>query len=187
MNCTEADNLEFLKELNMDISNNENVCCISKEPLEDSHITLPCSHFFNYVPIYNEICYQKINHPLEVLKLKPNQIKCPYCRTVFNGLLPYHHRKDIQKKIGINSPLKDTIPLYKCQWIYKSGKNKNIKCNVTAGLYENGFFCNKHIYNSSKDNTVEKCTMVLKSGKNKGKICGCKRFEDGYCKRHLKK
>ena len=68
-----------------------NYCLISKEKLHPNHITLICNHKFNYIPIYKEVIYQKnkTNTLYEITKLSSNQIKCPYCRTITNNLLPY--------------------------------------------------------------------------------------------------
>lgn len=76
--------------------NQDNLCLITGEPLSDNHIILPCQHKFNYIPLYNEIKKQKIcflpnkkSHSyLETQKLRQNQIKCPYCRTIVDGILP---------------------------------------------------------------------------------------------------
>jgi hypothetical protein len=35
--------------------------------------------------------------------------------------------------------------------------------------------------------THNECVEILKSGPNKGKSCGCKVYNDAYCKRHIKK
>lgn len=36
------------------------------------------------------------------------------------------------------------------------------------------------------DNELEKCSAILKTGPSKGKMCQCKVFSDGLCKRHFK-
>ena len=70
----------------------ENVCLITNEKLKDNHIEFICKHKFNYNPIFNEICKQKMNfikkkqhNYLEVQKLTKYQMKCPYCRKIQNG------------------------------------------------------------------------------------------------------
>ena len=46
---------------------------------------------FNYSSIYNEIIKQKtIKNYKEVQKLHKDSIKCPYCRTIQDKLLPYN-------------------------------------------------------------------------------------------------
>ena len=53
------DNLDFKTELtDKTISDNNSRCLISQQVLTRSHITLPCSHKFNYIPLYNEVCQQ---------------------------------------------------------------------------------------------------------------------------------
>mgnify|MGYP001196669562 FL=1 len=187
---------EFLKELNEQLNeisdesetNKEDICLISMEKLEESHITLPCSHKFNYIPLYNEICEQKTkNNPLEVVKLHFNEIKCPYCRTITTGLLPYQCIDGVKKKCGVNYPLKHCLPIYKCEWVYKNGNLLGEKCNQKAGLYNNHCYCNKHINFINNKIKIEKCDSILVSGKRKGQRCGCKCFKDSKCKRHLKK
>ena len=191
MYCSKNDVSDFLKELNEQLNdkeNSENVCLIGKDKLEDNHITLPCSHKFNYLPLYKEICSQKIKQqPLEIMRLQFHQIKCPYCRTISNGLLPYQHIDGVKKKNGVNYPIKYSLPIYKCKWIYKNGNLKGTICNQTAGLYDNDCYCSKHMYSINTNNKTSKCDSILISGKRKGEVCGCKCFEDTKCKRHLKK
>ncbi len=189
------DSSDFFKELNEQLnetndenSNDDNQCLISKEKLEENYITLPCSHKFNYLPLYKEICWQKLKQsPLEIVHLGFNQIKCPYCRTVISGLLPYQDKEGIDKRCGVNYPIKYSLPLYKCEWVYKNGKLKGSRCNESAGLYQNSCYCNKHICFINKQSKIVKCNSILKSGKRKGEQCGCKCFKDNKCKRHLKK
>jgi hypothetical protein len=138
--------------------------------------------------LYNEICEQKTkNNPLEIVKLHFNQMKCPYCRTITNGLLPYQNINGVKRKYGVNYPLKQCLPTYKCEWVYKNGNLIGEKCNQIAGLYNNHFYCNKHMYFIKSQNKIEKCDSILISGKRKGQRCGCKSFKDNKCKRHLKK
>lgn len=42
-----------------DTPNNNNKCLITDEPLRKDHITLICSHKFNYVPLFKEVVFQK--------------------------------------------------------------------------------------------------------------------------------
>ena len=60
---------------------NLNTCLISKEPILEN-ITLPCSHSFEYVYLYEELKVQKQRHR--------NYFKCPYCRHVYFGTIPYY-------------------------------------------------------------------------------------------------
>jgi len=64
--------------------NNENdVCLISGDILEDDYVKLPCNHNFNYSHIYAEIKNQKDKVNInEIVTLLKNEIKCPYCRDI---------------------------------------------------------------------------------------------------------
>jgi hypothetical protein len=152
-------NIDFYKELNNDtiyeIENN-NICLITKEKLTYNYITLPCNHSFNYLSLYKEICLQKKNtycNDLEIVKLSSHQIKCPYCRTIINNLIPYIPiNDDVKKIINVNYPSKYCITLYKCRYSFKSGKTKGSLCNKHAYEMPNkdGIYCQKHWVNNNK-------------------------------------
>lgn len=109
------------------IEENEKVCLITNNKLTDNYIKLSCNHTFNYEAIFNEVKKQKIkyNH-LEVTRLKKNQIKCPYCRTIQNGLLPYV--EGFEKIKYVNCPPKLEFLPNKCNYIFASGKKKGQSC-----------------------------------------------------------
>ena len=118
----EPNNNNFNKELlellcQDDEQDNENICLISNTQLDENYVKLCCGHTFNYTAIFNEIKYQKTQqHHYETQKLSPSQIKCPYCRTIQNGLLPYYD--NVSKCNGVNWPIKYQYKpnncLYKC-------------------------------------------------------------------------
>ena len=94
MNYKIEGDVDFYKELKKSIQNDtstdENICKITYEPLSDNFITLTCKHKFNYIPLYNEVVSQKVKTSyLETHRLRTKQIKCPYCRTITNALLPF--------------------------------------------------------------------------------------------------
>jgi len=65
------------------------VCLITNKPLEEDCISLSCNHKFNYDAIYNDIYnHKKKYNTMERCALKSTQIRCPYCRTIQNKLLP---------------------------------------------------------------------------------------------------
>ena len=80
--------MQFLNE-NESNDNNKERCLISNELLENNAITLVCNHKFNFLELYNEVVEQKTKKLLDNSKLKLNEIKCPYCRTVNNKIMPY--------------------------------------------------------------------------------------------------
>ena len=175
---------EFFDELNSDTINDntlDNICLITKSELILNSIKLPCNHTFNYLPLYNEICKQKNSkgNILETQKLSLNQIKCPYCRTKFDNLLPYIEICGVNKIRGVNSPLKFSMFLSNCKYIMKSGKNKGNLCNKDC----NFDYCSRH---NTIVNKKEKCSHILLRGQNKGQTCMRNVKENGFCSTHCK-
>ena len=104
----------------------DDICLISNEILEENHIKLSCNHKFNYNCIFHEIKNQKRYSNLEVQKIRRHQIKCPYCRSVQNGLLP--SREGYDNIVGVNWPKKDQFLPHSCVYEFKSGKRKGEFC-----------------------------------------------------------
>ena len=128
-----TNNISFNILLNEYLNSNENsdnICLITKEPLLNDKVTLPCNHSFNYEPLYNEIIQQKkVKNTYEIVILNKSQIKCPYCRAIHNCLLPYNRKfqtfKNImEKKLRIIKK-KDN----NCLALIKTGPNKGTQCN----------------------------------------------------------
>ena len=143
------------------------VCLLSKMPLEYGHITLPCKHVYNFMPLYNEVLSQKTNPELLKnvyhIKLSKNNIKCPYCRAIHaNVLLPYIVGD--KRVTGVNGPSTMCMDApFKCQhsvMVIKSiggGRKKQAvlsECSAVKNIYclrsedaEHGdfkFLCKKH-------------------------------------------
>ena len=108
----------------------EDRCLISNDILEKGHIKLICSHKFNYNSIYKEVKNQKHPSHLETQKLSRSQLKCPYCRKIQQGLLPY--RENYPKIHGVNWPPKYHYLPNNCKYAFVSGKKKNIQCNKSC-------------------------------------------------------
>lgn len=175
---------ELLCDENDDIDDEE-VCLISGNKLEKNHVTLICSHRFNYKCIFNEIKRQKNFSNLETCKLKKYQLKCPYCRTIQNGVL--FHKEHYPKLDGINWPESKFCKSQKCKAIIKIGKLKGQTCGKPCYME----FCNRHNKKNIQHSDTITCNALLKSGKRKGQICGCicKTAETKalkLCKRHNK-
>lgn len=110
-----------------DEEENENKCLITNVPLKSNFINLICGHKFNYSSIFKEIQKQKCSHNhLEVTRLKKNEIKCPYCRTIQKGLLPYCN--GFLKIKGVNHPEKLQFLPNECKYKFASGKKKGNPC-----------------------------------------------------------
>ena len=193
-------NLNDLLKLELDNNNNndgENICLITNETLDVNHIEFICKHKFNYDAIFNEICKQKIqyiqkkkygNH-LEVQKLTKYQMKCPYCRKIQNGILP--HKNGYNKLQFINWPPTQILKIYKCSYVFVSGKKKTLMCNKPCEKKN----CTSHLkilekrklkeaekikkQNIKKD--IIKCTALTK----KGTQCSRKAAGNGLCHQHF--
>ena len=124
---------------NTNTSTNER-CLISDEVLDNNYITLMCNHKFNFLELYNEVVEQKTKKLLDNSKLKLNEIKCPYCRTINNKIMPYFKYYDNKIIKGVNHPPDLSIQLYECSYIDKSLN----KCGKNACITNYGIFCNNH-------------------------------------------
>ena len=134
--------------------NPDKICHITFEPLKKDYIVLDCSHTFNYDAIFKEICVQKtvINNK-ETQKLKKYCIKCPYCRFVQIGILPY--RKPYNLIFMVNAPKSKafTMKKFKCNYVFASGKKKGNCCNKYSEIK----LCQQHHKIIEKRKLKKKC------------------------------
>ena len=197
-------NAELLKLLLDDTEQDDNdVCLIDGLSLDSNAVTLTCSHRFNYTSLLKEVKKQLCPPPaLEVQKLKRYQIKCPYCRKIHKGVLPYISGLYAKKIRGVNWPPCRTLKTGRCVAILRSGKRKGHKCLKSC----HAKFCKTHLSralpmpvhqtsaaaagsNNIKLSSVPgKCGAQLKSGKRKGQVCGCRSKKgSSFCGRHIPK
>jgi len=156
MNDTNSFNEELMKMLQESYDSNDGnieTCLISGETLEDNHITLECNHKFNYNHIYKEVYKQKTQpwHS-EVNKVKRHQLKCPYCRNIQQGILPY--REDSIKVKYVNWPPSLMMLPDQCVYEFSSGKRKGQACGKKCS----GKYCSSHqrIMKKRKEKEQEK-------------------------------
>ena len=209
MNIVIDGNIDFYAELNKDTDSDdecsdENTCLLTKLPLDKNSIKLPCSHEFNFYPLYKEVYQQKTITPISYLnndRLKFNQIKCPYCRQKHDFLLPHIRvNKDMKYYAGVNSPEKFCMEFHTCQYLFKSGKNKNNMCSKSAYYDVNVCYCLSHhtsmskklashssVKTTNKPENTNRCSAILKSGKRVGCECWSKVWDENslFCKRHI--
>ena len=167
MNDTNSFNEELMKMLQESYEqDNVNIetCLISDETLEDNHVKLECNHKFNYKHIYNEVHKQKTKpwHS-EVNKVKNSQLKCPYCRNIQNGILPY--RESYSKVKYVNWPPSFMMLPDECSYIFASGKRKGQSCNKKCS----GKYCLSHtrIMERREKKKLEKEKQKLEKEKQK--------------------
>ena len=147
--------MNFYELLNdeLDTSKNDDICLITQEDLQDNYITLKCAHKFNYLPLYNEVVKQKTTpFSLETIKVKVNEIKCPYCRTITPNIMPFIDISGVKLIKGVNYPKKYCLMIHTCEWTYKFGKNKGNCCNKPAIKTAHGVLCKMHINKYSNIN-----------------------------------
>ena len=193
-----------------DQDNQDNYCLLTKEPLDNIHIKLECGHKFNYVPLYREVVMQKTTGMSSIgyyqpYSLKRNEIKCPYCRTVQDKLLPYLEYDGVNKTTNVNQPKTLSMSVQMCSHIeYKKGKKQSSTCCKEQGStckenaihFVNGaYLCKKHSLNVATNiatiETIEPeivsendtCGVILRYGKNKGNPCK----NSSKCRLHISK
>lgn len=168
MNYTVDEGFDFWNELNKeeeDHYDEDKVCQITKEPLTHNHIILPCGHKFNYIPICKEMVsvkypQSKYSHNLKISK---RQTCCPYCRKVFDALLPYIPIYNISFPKHICSST-NCLELHSCSYKLISGKNKGTNCKSKhAFLTDKGTFCIKHY--SCREKQKHEVTFVNEEAK----------------------
>lgn len=114
---------ELYKSLDIDENINEieaddNICLISNLPLTDKFIKMNCGHKFNYKALYKDL----VNHKSKfnsfepsISRLSNNEIRCPYCRAIQSGVLPYYEELGLPKISGVNYIDPNSNPNYKLQ------------------------------------------------------------------------
>ena len=174
-------NHEFFNSLHGNICNEQTqletnipVCLIINEPItcKDDIVTLLCGHTFSYNAIFNEVYHRKFVVLKNRVKLKNNQIQCPYCRNIQKGLIPY--KKGYQTILYVNKPLSMTMKTNTCTYVLKGGKRKGEMCDKACHT-QFCSVCQKKV-DKQKDAEVHKvslptCNSIMKSGKNKGLPC----------------
>ena len=132
-------------------------CLLTKEALDDIHVTLNCGHKFNYIPLYKEVVIQKTSAGMTTngyynsLTLRLNEMKCPYCRRVQDKLLPFLKYDNIKKLRGVNAPESVCMKARVCEHVETASKRKNTKkkisdsceCNAIH-VVNGGYYCKKH-------------------------------------------
>jgi hypothetical protein len=137
-----------------------NFCLISKEPIEHN-ITLPCNHSYEYIYLYEEIKVQKQRHK--------TYFKCPYCRHIYNGTIPYYDIDGVEKITNVNHNHRSLLNIHKCS---------HTNCIKGANKYKTGFYCNKHV-----NTNVIHCSAICKNGNP----CKNSIKADNLCNIHKKK
>jgi hypothetical protein len=134
----------------------DDACClITGAPLAQYFVTLKCNHTFNYLPLYNELTTQKCTkNTLEVIKLGVNQLKCPYCRSIQNGIMPFHPElSDCAPLLyGVNTIDISHHKCLKCNYVkYTDGAGLPVFCSYESQSFstlesDKKTYCSNHYY-----------------------------------------
>jgi len=157
MNYKIDEDFDFYSELNKKETDEDvnKKCMISHMPLTFNSVTLSCGHTYNYLPLYNEY---NTKHTSGI-----NNLKCPYCRTINDKLMPYIPLPNVKKIYGINHPSRFCMDAPKCKYKLKNGKNKGNACEKNGIENENGIFCEKH----REKKHIEEKSMIWTQEKDK--------------------
>lgn len=160
--------LKLLEQEDIDDNKTNDLCLISGEKLNNTHIALECGHKFNYEPIVKEITQlkNKYQRTLESTHMRKYDIKCPYCRNIQNTLLPY--LIGFPKFLNVNSPISKTYMPHNCKYKFKRGINKSKTCGEKCyGEYCLFHFKAEQKKKTNAKNKKEKIKNIVKKGKIK--------------------
>ena len=131
----------------------EDSCLLTQEPLGLNHITMPCGHKYNYVAICKEISNMKAPKTYYYntgIKLARNQTFCPYCRKIFDQLLPKIPWSNFVPAKNVCSST-NYIDHRICQYVFQTGKRKGQCCGKKNAFdTKNGAFCSQHACSKKK-------------------------------------
>jgi hypothetical protein len=128
--------------LDPDVHDDTGTCLITHEPLVKKSVVLPCGHSFNYAALYKEVERQKIYpKPTERPQLGDHQLRCPYCASIHDGLLP--PCQGYRARARVNSPARWALGGAVCQHVYVRGANKGNACRQPAFCGDGR--CSRHL------------------------------------------
>tara|TARA_B100001057_G_scaffold198493_1_gene199066 strand:- start:2768 stop:3385 length:618 start_codon:yes stop_codon:yes gene_type:complete len=118
------------------------ICLVTGAPLTENHVTLACGHKFNYGAIYNELRLMRewSGRPYDTNYVGHREMRCPYCREITPGLLPFVPSIVEKRVSGVNAPQAFCIGQVPCQHVLLRGQRKGHACGK-AGFKFNG----KHV------------------------------------------
>jgi len=175
----------------------DNNCLLTKEALNDIHVTLNCGHKFNYIPLYKEVVIQKTSAGMTTngyynsCTLRLNEMKCPYCRRVQDKLLPFLNYDNIKRLRGVNGPESLCMKSRMCEHVETANnkKKKNTKkkisdsCECNAIHVVNGaYYCKKHydqqlqekeqLQQQEKKEETSSSSTTIESESENANVCG---------------
>lgn len=177
MQSSKINFLEYID--NIEDFNEDQTCLITREKLEENHVSLKCGHKFNYVPLFLDIFKQKI-------KLNAKRIKfycCPYCRIENKEVLPEYCNSQINlipifnvnsndesykvESLGGNLSYCKIKSTEKCCSLNKDKTNCNHKGLTRLNVLDKNYYCLKHFKKFYKKsfNSLNLEPIILKENK----------------------
>jgi hypothetical protein len=86
------------------------------------------------------------SYNLETTKVRYNEMKCPYCRSITPHILPYYPYPDVNKIKYVNSPPDLALPALSCDFHQYKEPNTETICR-TGCIYNEKYdlmLCSKH-------------------------------------------
>ena len=160
--------------------NNVEICPISKQPIINK-ITLKCGHSFEYYNLFIELVKNGNSNKTH---------KCPYCRNIHEGFVPYYDIPNMKYYYTLKGKLNNFNNKYlQCQHVFCSGKKKGEQCQKCGHNFENGTYCfthkDKKLSQTPKNEKIKiQCTHILKNGNQCKKYCS--KDSNMYCHIHNK-
>ena len=122
------------------------ICLVTGAPLAENHVTLGCGHKFNYGAIFNELRLMRewSGRPYDTNYVGPREMRCPYCREITPGLLPYVPSIVDKRVSGVNAPQAFCIGQVPCDHILLRGQRKGQACGKAGFYYKGKNICPLH-------------------------------------------
>lgn len=168
-------------------SSTRNECLITRQEIRNE-ITLKCKHSFEYDALLKHLLSSQYHYDYH---------KCPYCRNVSSGFIPFYQNPDSEQSGGdllntINRSVYKKNDYITCSYCFVSGKNKGKICGKNGHKFNEGDYCFAH-YKQITRQKPKSCSSKPKKPRccqilNNGNQCKLKCFNDdnGLCKKHDK-
>ena len=122
------------------------ICPITCAPPGENGIRLPCGHHFSYEALFEETVALKRTaaRPYDTDYVPKHHLRCPYCRSIFPGLLPYVPSIYPEKIQGVNAPQRRCRPHASCAHQMIRGSRKGETCGKPGFIWNGRAVCVHH-------------------------------------------
>jgi hypothetical protein len=160
-----SDALKLFSDDETDVSMRKE-CLITRQEIRNE-IILKCNHSFEYEALLKQLMSSQRHYDYH---------KCPYCRRVNSGFIPFCQNPDSEK---CGEDLLNTIErnifrkndYITCSYCFVRGKNKGKCCGKVGHKFNEGNYCFSHykqvtrqkISSSTDKPTKQQCCQILKN------------------------